>query len=136
MNTCVVKDDDGLSIYIFREIVQIRHDFILSDVFLGNKSVIFIIPAYKPKEIQTGSLLNRDRYVFVLELPAIGNMALRTDMAFISEEKVYMTLNAISSRFQALSAFPSCANSIEGQENIADEALFVYISHQCFKKTA
>lgn len=32
MNTCIVKDENGLSIYIFREIVQIRHDFILSDV--------------------------------------------------------------------------------------------------------
>lgn len=56
--------------------------------------MIFIIPAYKPQEIQPGSLLNRDRYVFVLDLPAIGDIALRTDMAFISEEKVYMTLFA------------------------------------------
>ena len=92
MDTCIVKDEDGLSIYAFRKTVQIRHDFILSDVFLGSKSAIFIIPAYKPEDVQPGSLFGRDKCVFVLELPAIGDIALRADMAFIPEEKVYMAL--------------------------------------------
>ena len=68
MNTCVVKDEDSLLGYAFGKLIQIRHDFILSDVFLGS----------------------RDEYVLILELPAIRYMPLRTDMAFISEEKVYM----------------------------------------------
>ena len=90
MNTCIVKDEDGLFGYAFGKFIQIRHDFILSDVFLGSKPMEFIISAYKSEKIQASSLSGRNEYVLILELPAIRNIPLRTDMAFISEEKVYM----------------------------------------------
>ena len=90
MNTCIVKDEDGLFGYAFGKLIQIRHDFILSDVFLGSKPMVFIISAYKSEKIQASSLSGRDEYVLILELPAIRYIPLRTDMAFISEEKVYM----------------------------------------------
>ena len=42
MNTCIVKDEDGLFGYAFGKLIQIRHDFILGDVFLGSKPMVFI----------------------------------------------------------------------------------------------
>lgn len=91
MNTCVVKDEDGLSGYAFGKLIQIRHDFIPGDVFLGSKPMIFIVSAYKSEKIQASLLLSRNECILVLELPAIRYIPLCTDMAFISEEKVYMT---------------------------------------------
>ena len=83
-------DEDGLFGYAFGKLIQIRHDFILSDVFLGSKPMEFIISAYKSEKIQASSLSGRNEYVLILELPAIRYIPLCTDMAFISEEKVYM----------------------------------------------
>ena len=71
MNTCVVKDEDSLLGYAFGKLIQIRHYFILSDVFLGSKPMVLIISAYKSEKIQASSLSGRDEYVLILELPAI-----------------------------------------------------------------
>ena len=88
MDARIVKNDKGWPCDCQREFVdEFRHILILYTL-MACKTMIDIVPAYHTENIESGGFHGRHKDILSGELPAIGDISLCADMAFVSEVNV------------------------------------------------
>ena len=83
MNRSIVQDNYSLLRYIERESVKIVHNPVCVDGLLCGKTFILVPFGNHAKDIKPGCLLGWDVNILILELPAIWNITICTDMTFV-----------------------------------------------------
>lgn len=83
MNRSIVQDNYSLLRNIERESVKIVHNLVCVDGLLCGKTFILVPFSNHAKDIKPGCLLGWDVNILILELPAIWNITICTNMAFV-----------------------------------------------------
>lgn len=83
MNGSIVQDNYSLLRDIERESVKIVHNLVCVDGLLCGKTFILVPLGNHAKDIKPGCLLGWDVNILILELPAIWNITICTNMAFV-----------------------------------------------------
>lgn len=83
MNGSIVQDNYSLLRDIERESVKIVHNLVCVDGLLCGKTFILVHFGNHAKDIKPGCLLGWDVNILILELPAIWNITICTNMAFV-----------------------------------------------------
>lgn len=83
MNRSIVQDNYSLLRDIERESVKIVHNLVCVDGLFCGKAFILVPFGNHAKDIKPGCLLGWDVNILILELPAIWNISVCTDMAFV-----------------------------------------------------
>ena len=83
MNRSIVQDNYSLLRNIERESVKIVHNLVCIDGLLCGKTFILVPFGNHAKDIKLGYLLGWDVNILILELPAIWNITICTNMAFV-----------------------------------------------------
>ena len=83
MNRSIVQDNYSILRDIERESVKIVHNLVCVDGLLCDKTFILVPFGNNAKDIKPGCLLGWDVNILILELPAIWNIIICTDMAFV-----------------------------------------------------
>ena len=83
MNRRIVQDNFSLLRNIERESVKIGHNLVCVDGLLCGKTFILVPFGNHAKDIKPGCLLGWDVNILILELPAIWNITICTNMAFV-----------------------------------------------------
>ena len=83
MNGSIVQDNYSLLRYIERESVKIVYNLVCVDGLLCGKTFILVPFGNHAKDIKPGCLLGWDVNILILELSAIWNITICTDMAFV-----------------------------------------------------
>ena len=83
MNRRIVQDNYSLLRDNERESVKIVHNLVCVDALLCCKTIILVPFGNHAKDIKPGCLLGWDVNILILELPAIWNISVCTDMAFV-----------------------------------------------------
>ena len=83
MNRSIVQDNYSLLRNIERESVKIVHNLVCVDGLLCDKTFILVPFGNHAKDIKLGCLLGWDVNILILELPAIWNITICTNMTFV-----------------------------------------------------
>jgi len=83
MNRSIVQDNYSLLRNIERESIKIVHNLVCVDGLFCGKAFILVPFGNHAKDIKPGSFLGWDVNILILELPAIWNISVCTDMAFV-----------------------------------------------------
>lgn len=83
MNRSIVQDNYSLLRNIERGSVKIVHNLVCVDGLLCGKTFILVPFGNHAKDIKQGCLLGWDVNILILELPAIWNITICTNMTFV-----------------------------------------------------
>ena len=95
MNRSIVQDNYSLLRDIERESIKIVHNLVCVDGLFCGKAFILVPFGNHAKDIKPGSFLGWDVNILILELPAIWNISVCTDMAFVGI--IYSTSSPLES---------------------------------------
>ena len=102
MHSCVIKYYKSVLADSEGEIIKESDDPVCCHLLHRGKSLIVIISGNHPEDVQPCNPLGGDEHFFSGQLPSVGNIALRTDMALISEEELYAPLFCLLFKFLQL----------------------------------
>lgn len=83
MNRSIVQDNYSILRNIERESIKIVHNLVCVDELLCGKTFILVPFGNHAKDIKPGCLLGWNVNILILELPAIWNITICTNMAFV-----------------------------------------------------
>lgn len=83
MNRSIVQDNYSILRNIERESIKIVYNLVCVDELLCGKTFILVPFGNHAKDIKPGCLLGWDVNILILELPAIWNITICTNMAFV-----------------------------------------------------
>ena len=98
----VVKHDKSVLPDPEGEVIKETDDPVGRHTLLSGESLIPVLPCNHAEDVKPGDSLGRDVHLFSRQMPAVGDVALGTDMTLIGEVEVYATVFSLSLKFLQL----------------------------------
>ena len=102
MHSCVIKYHKSVLADSEGEIIKESDDPVCRHPLHRGESLIVILPGNHPEDVQPCYPLGWDEHVFSGQMPSVGNIALRTDMALIGKEELYAAFFCLLFKFLQL----------------------------------
>lgn len=85
----VVQNQESWLAYLKGQHVKFPADEAGVYVFARRPETALVAPAYHPKAVDFRTLFRGDEDILAREMPAVGHIAFRANMAFVPKVKVY-----------------------------------------------
>lgn len=89
MDGCVVQNQYNRFCNTFREVIQKISEQPTGNGVFGIESIIFTIRRNHAEQIKPMFVSGRDEYFFIFKVPSVRHISAGTDMALVSETKIY-----------------------------------------------
>ena len=111
VDTCVVKHDDNVPCLLSERhpVKEVSH-LVGGYALAQGEAFVPVVPRCHAENVEPCNLLGRDKDVLVPELPPVGHVPFRADVAFIGVVEVYLTVFGLPFKFLQLLdlVFPMC----------------------------
>ena len=102
VHSCVIKYHKSVLADAEGEIIKESDDPVCCHPLHRGESFIVILSGNHPEDVQPCNPLGRDEHVFSRQMPSVGDIALRTDMALIGKEESYAPFFCLLFKFLQL----------------------------------